>query len=102
MKINKYNLSVYEKDKLHTEILFNLASAKAEEAEIVFFSYQCDADALLQLEKIFKSLKQSQKIDFYIRSSGLYSTTEGSYLLNKYPEISELVREDEPFYIVKL
>lgn len=103
MKINQYRILSQEKDKIYTEILYGLASSMAEDTEFSVFSCECfGEDALHFVEKHLKSLKHASKIDFFIRSSELCSSTEGSYLLNKHPEITDVIAGADNLFIVKL
>jgi hypothetical protein len=101
MKVNKYEILSLDKDKIYTEILFSLATSKAGNIEFAVFTVK-EALACEYCEKHLKSLKQSQKIDFYIKSSDIESSTAGSYLLNKYPEAVSEIQNGDFSFIVKL
>lgn len=101
MKIQEYKIASENKDKIYTEILFHIASCRAGGEEFAFISLS-ENDVALPVEKYLKGLKQGGKIDFYIKSDELTSTTIGSYIENKYPEITKAFGERTGLYIVKL
>lgn len=102
MKIYKFTLTSTDKDKLYTEISYDVASAKIEGGEIALLIPEMRRDTITEtLEKIFKQLKKLAAIDFYVKSSEISTSTAGSYLINKYPEIEGLDSENE-CYIIKL
>lgn len=103
MRINRYLVSAEKNDKIQTEILYYLASVRAEKCEILVISFENETDKVLSYAmKILKSLKQKGSIDFFIRSSALESSTEGSYILNKYPEIVNALENSRDSFVIKL
>ena len=103
MNIVKYEIRSCEKDKIYTEILYNIASARVNGERIVYFSCEEGDDMpLAYIEKHLKALRQNKKIDFYVKSCELEDSTEGSYLLNKNPEIVDLVSVNGCSFIVGL
>ncbi len=101
--MNVYNILSDKRDKIHTEILYTLASYRASGKELAVFSAEgCGAQAEKYVDKCLRTLKQGSKIDFYVKSSEIDVSTEGSYLLNKHPEITDYIRESGHLFIVKL
>ena len=103
MKINRYFVSAEKNDKIQTEILYYLASVRAERCEILVILFENEIDKVLACAiKILKSLKQKGSIDFFIESSALESSTEGSYILNKYPDIVSALENNRKSFVIKL
>ena len=103
MQILKRFLISNDKDKLKTEIVYNIASAKADEAELLILSFQCTPDKITidYTERTIKQLKNTL-VDFFIRSCEVGNSTVGSYILNKFPHISKYIESDETAFIIKL
>ena len=100
MKSLRYKISSEKRDKINTELLYSLASARVDGVQLILFEYSENAaDTVL---RCLKALKQTQKIDFYLKSSEIALSTEGSYLMNKYSEVLADIENGEPLFIVKL
>lgn len=101
----------YEKLKhINTEVLFELATARAGKFNIVRFDVEKSGEepkntqkTLSNLERILKSAKKRSAIQFFVTEDGVKeSTTEAKYLFNVYPEAEESIPTDVSFIFVKL
>ena len=102
MKIYKFTLISTDKDKIYTELSYDIANAKIEGGEVALIFPEINRDTINEaLEKILKQLKKLAVFDFYVKSSEIASSTAGSYLLNKYPEIESQSFGNE-CYVIKL
>lgn len=90
--------------ELETEIAFYVASARAENAEIIKIVIPAESERFLTVAKrILRSLKRESRIQLFEEAKNLKSdTTEARYLRNKYPMIVESQIEEETAIIVKL
>ena len=103
MKYNSFAFSHGTQSTVETEILYNIASARANKVEILRFSpSQVENEkALSAAIRVLRGLKKQGKIRLFILSQDLFSdSTEAEYLRNKYPDISEICDEKEKTIIV--
>ena len=107
------NLKSNTQEKIITEILFELAVARADGIQIVKLNIpDCDnEDEFCPIErkmqgivKLFKNMKRKNMIQLYSTpESFLFQTTEAVFLLNKYPSLSAVVASNSDFwFIIKL
>ena len=94
---------------VETELLFAIASKKAEGGGLIcfFFDYENEGicrSAIHQAKRSLKSAKGRGAIGFYIFSDDFgKQSTEMEYLMNVYPSIErcdELVTSKSPFVLV--
>ena len=94
------------REGLDTEIKFNVASAKVDGCEIIALSYSDQNNyqkTRAILNKILTSLKRNGIILFYLFASDLSeATTQGSFLINKYPDICDISIEGQNIVFIKL
>lgn len=90
---------------LETEIMFSVASARAQEIEFLKIDFSADngeqikAAALKQL----RALKKQGRIQLFVVAEDIHgSSTEAQYLVNKYPNISDTLKDGERVIIVKI
>ena len=95
MKYIVINLQGTEPSEITTEIMFELAGAKIDGAELVRFNIEnatedsgkkrCSA-----MLKVLKSMKSAGKIQFFATPDSFAGEkTEAVFLVNKYPELFE-------------
>ena len=94
-------------DQILTEIRYLVASARATERELISIKLSSDASdgskALLAVVKTLKILKKEGKIDFFVSAEDfLLGTAESSYLINKFPDVTLKMEEENSNFIVKL
>jgi hypothetical protein len=101
MIIKRIDLKSTSNDAVHTEILFEVAAARADGCELVRFDIKPNEDSNYPIERLYdgvlrvvKSLKQKNLIQFYATGeSFVNATTEASFLINKYPDLIETTGE---------
>ena len=107
MKLCEQLLTATKSELVKTEILFFIAKAKTDKSDLLKITISADNDALSQKMANFantylKKEKSSKKIQLFIKSEEIDNqSAESRYLRNKFPEISELNRE-EMFFLVKI
>ena len=110
MKYKELNLKETDICDLPTELMFEIASARAENTELIRFNMVL-ADPLDKknasiVTKVLKSMKSTGKIQFFAtKSSFETSGTEAVFLTNKYPELFENAfdaNDTDAYFYVKL
>ncbi len=98
LKISKFNISGQMKAQLETELRFDIASAKADGADLIELEVpvtgdeRLDARILNFITRILGVMMREELIQFYATPHGFRSgTKEAMFLQNKYPEY---LRED--------
>ncbi len=94
MKYKELNLIGTEPRDLTTELMFELASARVEDTELVRFniiiSEPMAKKNVSTITKVLKNMKSSGQIQFFAtKESFNSSSTEAVFLINKYPELFE-------------
>ncbi len=90
---------------LDTEIMFSVASARAQEMAFVKIDLSGDNDQKIEAGavKLLKALKKQGRIQLFVDSEQLQgSSTEAQYLANKYPEAFDTFKNGEKAIIVKI
>ncbi len=104
MKYNSISLTKPNESILETEILFTVASARAEGNGFVRLDLPNDDNEKINAcsVKILKTAKRQGKIQFYIFGEDIRGeSTEAEYLRNKYPAVADMSAEN-PFILVKI
>ncbi|MBQ8689137.1 MAG: hypothetical protein IJ515_02100 [Clostridia bacterium] len=105
MKYTDFVLSKGTQATVETEILYNVASARVNQFEILkLLPSAGDGErALTAAVKVLKGLKRQGRIRLFILSENLFSdTTEAEYLRNKYPDIAQILADKEKSIIVMI
>ncbi len=109
MKIKTIRLQSVLSDEVLTEIMFEIASARAEGAELLRFELNLVNDNLATTKqfiiKKLKDMKQKSRIQFFAAADSFKNgSTEAVFLLNKYPAHFEKNSpgESENYIYVKL
>ena len=113
MNIKQLNFTVDNIDTLLTEIMFEIASCRADGYEVVCLNlhFLCeDAPSTATkskdaVTKGLKGMKQKGLIQFFASNKSFANgATEASFLINKYPELlNDIENHDcEDYFIVKL
>ena len=99
MSYREINLRSASADAVATEIMYEIASCRADGVELIRFniSYGINLEAMNEVKKILssatrllKNMKQKGSIQFIATSDSFESgSTESSFLYNKYPELFE-------------
>ena len=90
---------------LETEIMFAVASARAQGIEFLKIDISADKESGMKsaVAKHLRQLKKQGRIQLFVDVRDLHGTsTEAQYLINKYPEAPETLGNDETSVIVKL
>ena len=90
---------------IHTEIHFEIASARAEHCEVIRFEYDPSSHKTESyIISILKKLKAGLMIQFFATNLNFkQSDTEAVFLINKYPEIfNEEFIENSNYIYVKI
>ena len=90
---------------LETEIMFSVASARAQEIDFLRIDLLGERAAGIRsaAAKILRSLKKQGRIQLFVDARELCgSSTEAQYLTNKYPDILDLFEKDTDALIVKI
>ena len=96
MNCKKCALDYMKPDYLMTELRFNIAAARAEKMELIYLELVAEEDRVRRRQYTsvlvrLRELKREGVIQFFAAEGDFSdSTTEAVYLLNKYPELSEL------------
>ena len=94
MKIKIHNIESENAQGIATEIMFEVASARVSETEILQLLIKKNDEKLASklrsaAIRVLKEMKSRGAVQFYAtRDSFEKSTTEAKFLVNKYPEIS--------------
>lgn len=107
MNYNTFVLKNPVQNILATEIMFNVASERANRNELLFLSVSpelTDRDRtrlILNASKLLRKMKKQGKIQLFVTQDDYSeSTTEAKYMKNKYPDIKSL---PEPYcFIIKI
>lgn len=110
MKYKVVDFSNTNPSELITEVLFELASARADNIEIVRLNLAHTEESIKKnfsaVTKTLKNMKSLGRIQFYAtKDSFRESNTEAIFLINKYPEIFDnitLATENTTYFFVKL
>ena len=105
MKIFTHELESTLTDQLETEIRFVIASARATGNELISLKTKPESEAktVAMLTKQLKSIKKQGTIDFFASKEAFSElNAEASYLINKFPEVTEYIGSEEFFVIVKI
>lgn len=100
MKYIVINLQGKDQNEISTEIMFELAGAKIDGAELVRFNIEnADDDSGKKrssaMLKVLKNMKSAGKIQFYATPESFAGEkTEAVFLINKYPELFERKEPD--------
>ena len=90
MLINRVVTQGKNRDEIYTEIMFALATARTEGAELLFVEItECDVEKFDAIKssviKRLKQMKQSGQIQFFATPDSFKrASTEAVFLLNKY------------------
>jgi hypothetical protein len=95
MKYKELNLRADLPEQINTELLFEIASARAEGTELICINifneekkYSFPQKQRSVLIKLIKNLKSEGRIQLFATSDSFRNqTTESYFLQNKYPEI---------------
>jgi len=105
MRIFTHTLESKMPDQIATELRFIVASARASGKELILITLRADQDARIQasLQKNLKAIKKEGRIDFFAgKDAFTKSTAEASYLINKFPQITEIIETDDFILIIKI
>ena len=115
MIYREINFKGKEADSLITELLFEIAGARADGVQLVRFNLALGEEKIDEklinrmVDKLIKQLKQMKfegRIQFYATESDfLDSTTKANFLINKYPSVFVCQPEkicDMPFVYVRI
>lgn len=90
---------------LETEIMFSIASARAQKIDFVQLELSDDNEQKIKVNavKLLKLLKKQGRIQLFIDSDELRgSSTEAQYLANKYPDAYDAFNNGEKAIIIKI
>ena len=90
---------------LETEIMFAVASARAQGIEFLKIDISADKESGMKtaVAKHLRQLKKQGRIQLFVEVRDLHGTsTEAQYLTNKYPEATDVFGNDESSVIVKI
>ena len=108
MKLSSYFMSNDRADSLKTELLFRIATARAEGSELIRIDASGSEDDRDQIFFRCKKILKAEKADGTVKAYAFQAdfeknTTEAAYLLNLYPEIAETVAKPEfPYIFIKI
>ena len=104
MSQKTFNIVSKTNSELEIELAFCIATARAENAEIVKLVIPSDTERFVQnSKKILRALKRDGRVQLFEDVEKLTSdTTEARYLRNKYPDIVSSCEGDSLAIIVKL
>ena len=107
MNYNTFVLKNPAENILATEIMFNIASERANRRELLFLSVfpelteRDKARLILNAVKLLRRMKKQGKIQLFVTPEDYSeSTTEAKYMQNKYPDIEP--EADSHWFIVKI
>lgn len=95
MSIKKFDVEYMKPDKLVIELRFDIATARALGAKLVRLSlspsdFSLQGRLLTTVTRKLAAMKKEGAIQFFAtQRSFAEKTTEATYLLNKYPELSD-------------
>ena len=107
MKINTYTLKYATQRELEMELNYQVASARVRSDPafaVVPEGSSGEEKAIQAASKILRALKRQGRIQLFEIASALSEarTVEAVYLINKYPDIVELVGSEPGAIIIKL
>ena len=107
MNIAAHRLSSKEFGHLSTEISFNIASWRALGVEILQIKApdgEPDEITVSRITRILRSLKKKEFIKLFVtREEFENESAAAEYLLNKHPQLSDVLKSDtEEYFIIKL
>ena len=105
MKFKFNEIKAKTKVGLETEVIFEIASARALGIELLRLDITSDDKERLAgyAEKKLRSLKRLGRIQLFVLASDIKNnSTEAEYLKNKYPSIGDLIGNFEFSYFVKI
>ena len=99
MRIYEHTLTCEKSDTLKTEILFTIASSKAIGFDLIIFTAK--ESLIKKITKVLRAAKVDNLIQLYALCSDFYKQTmETDYLINKFQDLQNLVKNREDFFIV--
>lgn len=108
MNIATNELTGRTRDLLVTEIMYFITSARAVNIDLIKLKIKNEENdpisekKLEEITRILKSVKRRKMIQLFVTTADFQTqTTEIEYLLNKYPELPQMLGEDY-YFIVKL
>ncbi len=105
MKIFTHIVDSTIPSQIETEIRFIIASARSLGNEIVCLKTKGDAEFKIYaaIIKNLKAIKKQGKIDFFAEKEAFEQlSAEASYLLNKFPKITEYIDSESTSVIIKI
>ena len=90
---------------LETEIMFAVASARAQGIEFLKIDISADKESGMKsaVAKHLRQLKKQGRIQLFVDAHDLHgASTEAQYLTNKYPDILDVFDKDANALIVKI
>ena len=102
MKIYCFELKPTTVALMRTEILYSVASARANEYELVEFIYSNDGGkSESNVLKVVRELKKQGKVKVYTLARDIDGQSkEAEYLLNKYPELIKYKEKCESIIVM--
>ena len=92
-------------EEVDTELRFVIASARATGNELLYLRAESEEDSKIgmTLHKHLKTMKREGKIDFFADRVAFSSqNAQASYLINKFPNVTECIDSAPFFFIIKL
>lgn len=105
MKIFKHTFESTVSQQIGTEIRFVIASARATDNELIYINLKSEVESRItdMLIKHLKNIKKQGKLDFFAtKDAFVENNAEASYLINKFPKITESINYDSFFLIIKI
>ena len=105
MKIYSYDVQSDTVDQMVTELRYVIATARANSNDLIALNtdFQNDGKESLIIVKVLKALKREGKIDFFAdKESFEKNSREASYLVNKFSDITEFVKSEKLYFVVKI
>ena len=107
MNIATHRISSKEFGQLSTEISFNIASWRALGTDILQIKApdgELDTITVSRITRILRSLKKKEFLKLFVTKKDFENESPAAeYLLNKHPELSDVIRSDrEEYFIIKL
>lgn len=105
MKIYSYDVQSDSVDQMFTELRYVIATARANSNELIALNIdpQNEGKESLMIVKVLKALKREGKIDFFAdKESFERNSREASYLVNKFSDITEFIKNENFYFVVKI
>lgn len=106
MLFKTYTLDGSCKKDFDTEIRFDIASARYDGCDLVMLSFINDDSEeentrlLSCITRVLSSLKKAGNIKFFVKPSQMLErTTEAEYIVNKFPELTNVRAEYTDIYV---